>query len=74
MVGIFRAWKVNGDVGVERALREAVNSEFQTGSRPATGAVVVDWLGEELSAEGGCKASFVVAILFNKHARWRSKS
>lgn len=68
MVGIFRAWKVIGDVGVERAVREAVNKDCQTGSRSPTG-VEVDGPGAKPTADGWGRASFTVAILFNKDAR-----
>lgn len=69
MVGIFRAWKVNGDEGVDREAREAVKRDCQTGSRSAAGAVEVDGPGVKPSTDGWGRASFAAAILFNKDAR-----
>ena len=54
--GMLRAWKVKGDVGVERANREAEKSSFQIGGRSLVEAV---WEIEEVF-EG--MPSFVTAI------------
>ena len=54
--GMLRAWKVKGDVGVERANREAEKSSFQIGGRSLVEAV---W---EIEGVFEGMPSFVTAI------------
>ena len=71
MVGMFRAWKVSGEVGVDSAVRDAEKSVCQIGGRTPEGGV---WdSGVPLAIEDDIP-SFAVAIWLNKDASSLSKS
>ncbi len=75
MVGIFRAWKVRVDEGVESAAREADVSVFHIG-RWSTAAVGDDGCPRKGSEddEAWSRLSFVAAICVSNEARSLSNS
>ena len=71
MDGMFRAWKVRGDVGVESAVREAEKRVCHIGGRDPGGK---EWESGGLLATEVERPSFAVAIWVKSDASSLSKS